>query len=130
MESKEIGTIGETVFSLKAIKYGLDLSRPVIDSLKYDFIVDADKIHKVQIKTTSQQLKNRKNVYKFSVGYGSTGKKTYTKNTVDFIVLYILPLDIFYIIPVEKISSLNIRVYPLNNNHKYSQYKEAWYLFK
>lgn len=127
MESKEIGAIGEFSFSIEAIKRGFSVSQPVVDSLKYDFIVEGKNLYKVQVKTTSQPIKGKNNAYKFFTSHGSKGKRAYFINDVDIIVLYILPLEIFYIVPIKEINSTTCRVYPLKENHKYNKYKEAWH---
>jgi hypothetical protein len=49
----------------------------------------------------------------------------------DFVAAYLIPEDIWYIIPVEKFKGQGtITLNPTVKNSKYGRYKEAWHLLR
>jgi hypothetical protein len=57
-------------------------------------------------------------------------RERYSKNKVDFFAVYLVPIDLWYIIPfevMEKNSSLNLTP---RKGHKFCQYMEAWELMR
>jgi len=128
MDNKVIGTIGELAFTMKALTHGFHIATPINTSSVYDLILDGGKLHKIQVKTTSLE-EARKNGFSFTLGRGSKAKTKYSIGDIDFFALYVQPLDIFYIIPINTVRTIKVRVYPDKLDHKYSKYKEAWHLF-
>ncbi len=61
-----------------------------------------------------------------------TGIAYYRVDEVDFFAIYVLPEDVWYIIPSEVVLRLksNIRVAPGVPGQKYEAYMEAWELLK
>ena len=125
---KERGEIVELAFSLKAALKGFIVSEPLGDSAKYDRILDVDgKLSRVQIKGTSFTQNGAS--YQCCVSYGSSEKRAYTKKDCDFVATYIIPRDVWYILPVESLKGKKkIRV-RADSSCKYLQYKERWDLF-
>lgn len=57
-------------------------------------------------------------------------RRRYTKQTVDFFAVYLVPIDLWYILPfevMEKNASLNLTP---RKGHKFAQYMEAWELMR
>jgi len=129
-----IGMIAEKQFAIDAMLRNLLVSIPSHDHNGYDVILESrsKKLYKIQIKCIgSQDRSNRAHYsYKTNLGKGTTGKNKYDKNEVDFFAVYILELKQWYIIPRAVSESTSLRLHPNKKDHKYSQYLEAWHLFK
>ena len=135
MNNKPVGELGEAAFHVRALKEHLVVSKPYGDSTKYDFVVDATGVlYKIQIKATATKCKEGKTqeYYKFSVCHGSKEKRNYQKEEVDFIICYVIPEDIWYVFPLEVLTSITVKVRPWasTDEYVYEQYKEAWHLIK
>ena len=130
----QIGKIAEYQFIIDASKRNLLPSIPVHDHRCYDLIVQGkNKLYKIQVKSTRSVSKTEPNkkgtpYYKIIACHGSTGKKSYAKNDLDYFAIYIFDLNQWFIIPFHAVTSKNIRIYPSKNDHKFSQYREAWHL--
>jgi hypothetical protein len=132
----QIGKIAEYQFVVDASKRNLLPSIPVHDHRGYDLIVQGKtKLHKIQVKSTrtvSTRAPNSKgeNSYRIVVSKGSKNKQSYQRTDLDFFAIYLFDLNQWFIIPFRAVTSKNIRLYPSKNDHKYSQYREAWHLIK
>jgi hypothetical protein len=124
---KKRGEWVELVFAIRAIELELWVGRPWGDSLAYDFTVDmGSRIVRVQVKCTIFRLKTRPGGY--VCGLKSSGKP-YKKNSFDFVAAYVIPEDVWYIIPEKKVRGMySVVLYPKLESSKYNQYKEAWHL--
>jgi hypothetical protein len=135
MNVKDQGSMIESLFDFEAMKRGIGTATPNGDNSPFDRIAipSNNTLVRVQIKSTSQESsdprgKVKKTCYRFNTS--NTGNKTaYTKDDVDIICCHIIPLNRWYIFPVEIINVKNIRVYP-NDDHRLNKYKEAWHLIK
>tara|TARA_R100001530_G_C4279867_1_gene145301 strand:- start:455 stop:868 length:414 start_codon:yes stop_codon:yes gene_type:complete len=127
---KHIGTIAEIKFIAKALQYHYNVSVPIGDNLPYDCVVEYEgKLSKIQIKSTCYKItSNRNDCYKIAAGKGSSSKTPYKAQNVDFLVVYIHPLDCWYIIPYDALKAVSVRLYPhrLECEGKYEKYKERW----
>jgi hypothetical protein len=55
----------------------------------------------------------------------------YEGDPFDFLAAYLIPEDVWYIIPAEKIQGQgSIALYPRLKKSKYGKYKEAWRLLR
>ena len=130
--TKRIGELAEAAFVVKAAGLGFAVSKPWGDSERYDFILDSGpRTWCVQIKCT-ESLNNRG--YQVQSTYTDRKQKGhYTPADIDVLVAYILPLDLWYVIPAQALpSSASIRLYPEGNisrRARFEQYREAWRLF-
>ena len=98
------------------------------DSECYDFILDSgERFWRVQVKS----------IYRLSrCGYQAMAERSYhrryTAEQIDFLVAYIVPRNIWYVIPVGCIAvSAALAFYPSGsrrNAHRYEPYREAWHL--
>jgi len=85
----------------KAIGMGLLVSKTWGDSDRYDFIVDGGGTRwRVQVRSTEHQFGPRGYAVHASVyvGHKIVGL---TSEDIDVIVAYIVPLDLWYVVPVE-----------------------------
>jgi len=92
---KEQGEWAELCFMARAAGLGMSVAKPHGDSRRYDVLVDAGRrIWRVQVKST---------IFKEGVsGYSCTlkdSKGPYKKNTFDFVSAYVIPEDVWYLIP-------------------------------
>lgn len=123
---KKRGEWAELVFAMRAIEHGLHLGRPWGESSGYDFTVDqGTRIVRVQVKST---------IFHEGEGYSCTLKNSrgpYKKNSFDFVAAYVIPEDIWYIIPEKKIRGMwSIGLHPELEVSKYGEYEEAWHLLR
>ena len=98
------------------------------DSDRYDLIVDSGRrLWRVQVKSTRYMGERR-----FSItARGCTA--AYTEDEIDFLAVYIVPLDIWYVIPVKAFAPRKcLRFYPEDEGSlgRYEKYREAWWLMK
>ena len=130
--TKRRGSQYEAAFVTQALKRGLDILEPYGDYMPYDLMVqNVDKrIQRVQVKGTSSQIKNKPG-YKVIAASGNATKTPINPDEVDVLAAYVEPEDVWYLIPVVKLTG-NVSVY-LNPNSKvngrYEVWKEAWNVF-
>ena len=120
------GIIAEKRFALRCLELGVPVLSPLIDQNGFDYVIQkGNDYEKIQVKSTLSMDKKKPNTYRFSVKRGGAGVK-YNKGDYDYLVCYIFELDLFYVIPFDYITVLNIRISPLSQRCKFSHYKEAW----
>jgi hypothetical protein len=129
---KRTGEISEAAFWLKAKTLGFDVAKPFGDSERYDFIVgNGSRLWRVQVKCTEVLRARGYDVQPIYSVYGK-GKVTYTADDIDFLVAHILPVDVYYILPIAAIEQCtSLRFYPdiPCKCARWEQYREAWHLF-
>jgi len=124
---KKRGEWAELVFAIRAIEQGLQLARTWGGASGYDFTVDQGaRIVRVQVKST---------IFKEAAeGYSCTlkdSKGPYKKNSFDFVAAYVIPEDVWFILPEKKIRGMwSVGLYPKLETAKYRAYQEAWYLLR
>ena len=120
---RQRGDIAELEFVIKAIQNNLQVSKPLMGFLHYDYIVDCfGQLARVQVKATSRYEYG----YKVAVSYGAT-KIPYSPNEIDYFAIYIVPEKIWYLIPVDVLGGTkNITLQPDSEKCKFSKYKENW----
>ena len=96
---------------------------PIIQAL-IRFFRERPKISRVQIRATRQFRDNR-----YEVCVQHTGGH-YTTRDADFLAAYVVPLDVWYIIPISAITSrTKIHLAPHRPNNLYCErFREAWHL--
>lgn len=122
--AKRRGEWAELCFMARAAEHGLCVSKPWGETAHYDFVVETEgKLLRVQVKST---FSNRKGKYRCGV-HGSRG--AYAADAFDFIAAYLVPENLWYIIPAEKIEGKEaIMISPKLETAKYRDYREAWNL--
>lgn len=105
------GMIGEMAICKRAVEKGMCVSKPLVDNLEYDLIIDVNGIlKKVQVKYSSV-INNRGNVLTFDVGRSGlkeSGDRKYKKENVDIFLLYSSITDKIYCFNIETISHTRV----------------------
>jgi hypothetical protein len=119
------GEWAELRFQLRAAEHGLILAKPCGDNAPYDFAVDHQgHFLRVQVKCTLQRREEHS--YRCVIDHNGT---PYTPHEIDFFAAYVIPPDVFYILPLAATNNQpDILLTPRRQNSKYAQYKEAWHL--
>src|SRR5579864_2483068 len=130
--TKVTGERSESDFQSAAIHRNFGIARPWGDSRRYDFILDnGSALFRVQVKCTECL---RADAYETRATYSEgKGRAVYTKKDIDFIAAHVVPLDIFYIIPVEICTTQPmLRFYPHRTARvmRLEPYREAWDLLE
>jgi hypothetical protein len=128
--TKVTGERSEAAFLNRASDQGFGVAKPWGDSLRYDFILDnGSRLLRIQVKCTESI---RAHAYETRATYSvGKGRAVYTTKDIDFIAAHIVPLDIWYIIPVEICTPAPmLRFYPHRQAKKMrlEPYREAWHL--
>ena len=141
---KRRGELAELAFMYRASSEGISVAKPYGDSHPYDFLVQhGRRLLRIQVKSTfrkpnCQNPKQRRR-FGYQVIVARLGKagctSYYSRDEIDFVVCFIAPLDIWYIIPVEELGHRHaIRLFPEGKGQPfgglYEKYKEAWQLLK
>jgi len=123
---KELGEWAEMRFMVRASEEGLRAAKPYGESAAYDFIVQHKRrLLRVQVKSTRIR---KCNSYKCRVRRNP--RAVYTREDTDFIAAYVIPRDIWYIIPLEKTGKATLTLSPDLPTSKHAAYKEAWHLLR
>ncbi len=124
---KRKGEIAELVFMFKAISLGFGVARPWGDSGRYDFILSYRTLMwRVQVKSTERFAESG---YRIKGG-GFTSD--YRLDEIDFLVTYIIPEEVWYVVPVSAVVRHKCpRFYPHSGSKgRLEKYRDAWHLFK
>ena len=123
---KRRGEWAEMRFMTSAAEHGLCVSKPWGETAHYDFIVDAKgRLLRVQVKSTSS---HRHGCYLCGV---HPTRGVYATGDFDFIAAYLVPEDLWYIIPAEIIDGReSIMISPNLKTAKYARFRQAWNLLK
>jgi PD-(D/E)XK endonuclease len=125
---KRRGEAAEAAFLARATHLGFSVCLPWGDSERYDSVVDLGHgFLRVQVKSATRYLETRYRVK--TTGASGT---VYTPAEIDFFVAYIVPEDIWYIIPIQAIGHRKgARFYPHARHQShghFEKYREAWCL--
>src|SRR5947208_3284366 len=109
-----------------AAEHGLCVTKPWGETARYDFAVEHEG-HFVRVQVKSTMFMDRG-------GYSCTVRGCrgpYEGDPFDFVAAYLIPLDLWYIIPAEKCQGQgSIALYPRLKKSKYGMYKGAWHLLR
>jgi hypothetical protein len=126
--AKRRGELSELAFFYKAAGLGFGVAKPWGDSERYDFILDSgQRLWRVQVKSGCH---HRKRCYDLHARGGNYEKTLYTSEEIDMFVAYLVPIDVWYVIPVDKIKKKSLLFFPYGGARcgHYEQYREAWSL--
>jgi len=126
-DSKRRGEWAEMRFMAKAAENGLEVTKPFGETAQYDFVVEhGGKFARVQVKSTLLRCGWQ--------GYQCTvraGRGPYARNAFDYIAVYVILEDTWYIVPAKAIGGKwAVKLYPNQPNSKYEPYREAWHLLR
>jgi len=122
------GEWAEMRFMARAAEHGLVVTKPWGESTHYDFAVECEgRFLKVQVKSTMHRI-SKSYILKF---HGSQ-QTPYAKGDFDFLAGYVIPLDVWYIIPAEAAmrGTGDLCVTPDSPKTRYEHYREAWHLLQ
>jgi PD-(D/E)XK endonuclease len=130
---KEKGELAELAFLYKAAGMGFGVAKPYGDSERYDFVLDSgERFWRVQVKSASSRAGRGLTGY---VVPSHTGRgrslRPYKPDEIDFLVAYIVPRDIWYVVPVNQIAPFQcLSFYPsgCRIGGYFESYREAWHL--
>jgi len=122
--AKRRGEWAEMCFMMRAAELGLEVNKPFGDSASYDFIVQkGGRMARVQVKST---IVRQNDGYVCQV-HRSLGA-TYESNAFDFLAVYLILEDTWYIIPEKMLrGKYNILLNPRLKQSRYEPYREAWH---
>ncbi len=129
LTKKRRGEMAEAAFLHKASTLGFSVSRPWGDSDPYDLIVDSGSgLWRVQVK--SAYGSDKYGAYKIGA-HGNRHEKSYSLKDIDALVAYIVPEDLWYVLPVmlfQNIKGVKLIPNPRRGTSKYNLYREEWQL--
>jgi len=126
------GELGEVAFMHKATSLGFAFAVPYGHIHRYDFIVESGaKLWRVQVKTTTVKTRG---LYAVTIRHHADHKaRAYTESQIDFVAVYIVPEDTWYILPVREVvgrKTLRFRPKGYARADIYGCYREAWHLLR
>lgn len=127
---KRRGEMAEAAFLHKASRMGFGVSKPWGDSEPYDLIVDSGtRLWRVQVKSAYRAAEY--GGYTFHA-HGNENKKVYSLKDIDVLVAYIVPEDLWYVVPVKVFRNIaGMKLFPGSRRRrsKFEVYREGWELF-
>jgi hypothetical protein len=130
--AKKHGELAEMAFTLKAESLGFDVAKPYGENNRYDFTVGSgQQFWKVQVKSSSLIARGRYRIHAERIWHGQV--IPYTADEMDFLVVYIVPEDTWFVIPVRAFTPpRSVRVYPQGtaDGGRYEKYREACWLME
>lgn len=123
---KQLGEWAELCFMARAAERGLNVSKPHGDSASYDVGVEQNgRFLRIQVKSTTFRRKGS-----YTCNILGPKRERYARGTLDFFAVYLVPIDLWYIIPFEVVEgNLSLNLTP-RKGHKFSQYMEGWNLLR
>ena len=91
------------------------------------------RFHRVQVKSTFQRPKGCDAYLCNTTSRGPLGDHyAYSPNQVDFFAFFVIPEDIWYIVPITELRRTRFAAYlnPYQPKNKYFRYMEAWHLLQ
>ena len=126
---KTKGEYAESAFMTRAIGLGFSVSRPFGDNHRFDFLVCARRgpIIRVQVKSCWTRVKNA-----YFLNTAAARRHRYRPGEIDFLAGYVVPLDVWYIIPVRALRSRMSVVFPHipSSRGRLEPFREAWHLLR
>ena len=126
------GELGEVAFLHKATELGFMVAQPYGTSYRFDFIVQGGQnLWRMQIKSASQISGH---LYSVSI-CRNQGRRAlpYSESEIDFVAVYIIPEDTWYILPVREVVGRVCLLFRPKGYYRpdiYAHYREAWHLLR
>lgn len=127
---KRRGEWAELQFMARAAQHGLELVKPWGDSARYDIVVEIrGQFVRVQVKSTTAL--RPEGCYRCSVR-GACTSPPYKPGDFDFVAVYVIPEDLWYIIPAKLVLGKRkaVMLYTTSPTSLWAPYKEAWNLLR
>lgn len=134
LNAKLRGELVEMMFMLQASLRGLIVAKPYGDSRRYDFITDTDfgpLLRRVQVRSTTHRS-GRGYIVSATSRRHSTNA-VYKAREIDFLIAYVIPRNVWYVVPVAALRTNTFRVYPDGCRRgapyaPFERYRAAWHL--
>jgi len=136
MDTKLKSDIAESAVVTELLKRGFKVLKPVGDRLPYDLALDLNDGKLLRIQVKSAWFDSTKKMYTVDVRRTKTNRKRmlrdrYDSNDFDFAILYIAPLNAFYIMPVSTFLSYSstvslVELEKRQRKPRSADYKERW----
>ena len=124
------GELGEVAFMHKATSLGFSLALPYGHLHRYDFILEGGRnLWRIQVKTSTCVMRG---LYRLCV-YNYNSRAAYAESEIDFVAVYIVAEDTWYILPVREVlerRTLFFRPKGYVGSDPYAYYREAWHLLR
>ena len=118
--------MGRTLFYGAGGGSGLNVSRPHGDSASYDVAVEQNgRFLRIQVKSTRYQKAGS-----FMCNIVRAQQERYSPGMLDFFAVYLVPLDLWYVIPFAVVKDIKTLTLIPRTGYKFSQYMEAWHLLR
>jgi hypothetical protein len=127
---KRLGEWAELQFIAAAAKHGLQVFNPWGDSAAYDAVIETHG-HFVRVQVKSTTSRRPEGCYRCNV-HPASGL-SYKRGDFEFLVAYVIPEDLWYIIPAKLLVSgkkTAIMLYTTSPTSRWAPYKEAWDLLR
>jgi len=129
---KRRGEWAELQFLATAARHGLQVFKPLGDSARYDAVVENQgSFVRVQVKSTT--CRKPPGYYICSVR-PSLASTPYKRGEFEFLACYVIPEDLWYIIPAKVVLTGGKRsailLFTDSAASRYAPYKEAWELLR
>jgi len=130
--AKSLGELAELSFLYKAASLGFGVAKPLGDNEAFDFILNSyHRLWRVQVKSTYRE--GRGGRFTFSTVRAAVGgrARTYAADAIDVLAAWVMPLDLWYVIPVQAFAPrTGITVYPRREPAvgQFEAFREAWCL--
>jgi len=139
MDTKGKGDIAEQAAILYALKLGWGALKPIGDRLPYDLTFDVSgKLVKIQVKSAWFDKKSRNfivDIRRTKTNRRKMKRETYKKGDFDFALVYIEPLNLFYVFPFGEFTKyrgqIHLQEYPLRQRSAASRkFRNGWHLIQ
>lgn len=91
---------------------GYSVMAPMEDFAGYDLVAEKNgKFFRIQVKTTSK-TEGDKNYYRFMTCTGNKGKTSYSKNKIDYMILWAMDEDLFWLVRPSDCNGPTKKLYP------------------
>jgi hypothetical protein len=127
---KRRGEWAELRFMAEASQHGLVVSKPWGDSERYDVGVEHNgQYHRVQVKSLTHRVNQS---YRCWIGIHGRSR-AYKSDELDFFGIFIVPEELWYIVPVQvalATGKQTICLTPSLKGNRYEVYRGAWQLLR
>jgi len=125
------GDLGEVAFLHKATELGFMVAQPY-GTHSFDFILQGGQnLWRIQIKAVAYM---REGLYELVIRHNQGQKqRNYTKSEIDFVAVYIIPEDTWYILPVREVVNRRTFLFRPKGYHRpdiHAHYREARHLLR
>lgn len=132
LQSRKQGDLGEVAFLHKATALGFMVAQPYGAGYAFDFIVQGGQtLWRLQVKAAANL---RRGLYAVNICRKlGAGRRAYRQGEVDFVAVYIIPEDTWYILPVREVENrlmFLFRPEGFPRRDIYAHYREAWHLLR